>query len=135
MAGHRVVGVDVDRRRIGQLRKGVLPMYEPGLSQWVSAGVKRKLLSFSHPDEFGDPLGDIVMVATGTPPFANGEADLNQIHSALAWVRRRNPAGQVLVMKSTVPPGSGVDFISQDLTGLDVTYVSNPEFLREGRAL
>ena len=63
MAGHRVVGVDVDRRRIGQLRKGVLPMYEPGLSQWVSAGVKRKLLSFSHPDEFVDPLGDIVMVA------------------------------------------------------------------------
>ena len=135
MAGHRVVGVDVDRRRIGQLRRGVLPMYEPGLSQWVGAGVKRDLLYFSHTDDFVAPLGDIVMVATGTPPFANGEADLRQIRSALSWVRSRNPSGQALVMKSTVPPGSGVEFIRQDLRGLDVTYVSNPEFLREGRAL
>ena len=135
MAGHQVAGVDVDHRRIRQLQEGVAPIYEPGLDQWVADGVGRGCLSFFHVNEFVRPLGDIVMVTAGTPPSANGEADLSQIRSALAWIRSRNPGNLVLVMKSTVPPGSGAAFLRQDLNGLDVAYVANPEFLREGRAL
>lgn len=135
MAGHQVTGVDVDRRRIRQLQEGVAPIYEPGLGQWVAAGVDRGRLSFFHVNEFVGPLGDIVMVTVGTPATDNGEADLSQIRSALAWVRGRNPGNLVLVMKSTVPPGSGAAFLRQDLNGSDIAYVANPEFLREGRAL
>ena len=60
---------------------------------------------------------------------------MSQVRKALAWVKSREPKGLVLVMKSTVPPGSGADFMRRDLKGLDVKYVANPEFLREGRAL
>ena len=135
MAGHQVAGADVDRRRIRQLQEGVAPIYEPGLDQWVADGVGRGCLSFFHVNEFVRPLGDIVMITVGTPPSASGEADLSQIRSALAWIRSRNPGKLVLVMKSTVPPGSGAAFLRQDLHGLDVAYIANPEFLREGRAL
>lgn len=135
MAGHRVSGVDIDTGRIERLREGVVPIHEPGLKQWVAASVDRGCLSFAHTSELGTPLGDVVMIATGTPASANDEADLSQIRSALTWVKSRRPNDAVLVMKSTVPPGSGADFIHHDLNGLDVTYVSNPEFLREGRAL
>ncbi len=135
MAGHQVTGVDIDDRRIEKLREGVAPVYEPGLDEWVAAGVDRGSLRFFHLGEFAGRLGDVVLVATGTPPSANGEADLSQVRSALAWVRSRNPENLVLVMKSTVPPGSGAAFLRQDLNALDVAYVANPEFLREGRAL
>ena len=135
MAGHRVTGVDIDTGRIEQLRDGIAPIYEPGLSEWLAAGADRGCLSFFHVNESAEPLGDIVMVATGTPASANGEADLSQIRSALAWVKSRDPANAVLVMKSTVPPGSGAAFLHRELNGLEVAYVSNPEFLREGRAL
>ncbi len=135
LSGHQVTGVDIDAGRVERLRKGVAPIYEPGLRQWVATGIERGSLSFAHTDEFDAPLGDVVMIATGTPASANGEADLSQIRSALAWVRSRHPRNLVLVMKSTVPPGSGADFIHHDLNDSSVTYVSNPEFLREGRAL
>ena len=135
VSGHQVTGVDVDAGRVARLREGVAPIYEPGLRQWMTAGVERGHLSFSHADELGAVLGDVVMIATGTPASANDEADLSQIRSALTWVKNRRPQNLVLVMKSTVPPGSASDFIRRDLSGLDVTYVSNPEFLREGRAL
>ena len=135
MTGHEVTGVDVDRWRIRRLQEGLAPVYEPGLGQWVAAGVELGRLSFCHVNEFVGPLGDIVMVTAGTPASADGETDLSQIRSALAWVKGRNPGNLVLVMKSTVPPGSGAAFLRQDLHGLDVAYVANPEFLREGRAL
>lgn len=134
-AGHQVAGVDVDSGRIRKLREGVTPVYEPGLGQWLAAGVDRGNLSFFQADEFAGHLGDIVMVATGTPASGNGEADLGQVRSALAWVKVRSPRNLTIVMKSTVPPGSGAAFVRRDLDGLDVAYVANPEFLREGRAL
>ena len=135
LSGHRVTGVDVDAERVARLRNGLMPFYEPGLMQWVATGVERGNLSFTHADELEAPLGDVVMIATGTPVSTNGEADLNQIRSALAWVRSRRPKNRVIVMKSTIPPGNSAEFIRQDLSALDITYVSNPEFLREGRAL
>ena len=135
MAGHQVTGVDIDRRRIRQLQEGAAPIYEPGLGQWMADGVDRGCLSFFHVNEFTGPLGEVVMVTVGTPATDKGEADLRQVRSALAWVRGRNPGNLVLVMKSTVPPGSGAAFLQQDLKGSDIAYVANPEFLREGRAL
>ena len=135
MAGHEVTGIDINDRTIEKLRAGEAPIYEPGLDEWVASGVDRGSLRFFHLDEFDGRLGDVVLIATGTPAAESGEADLRQVRSALAWIKSFRPRNLVLVMKSTVPPGTGLAVLRQDLKGMDVDYVANPEFLREGRAL
>ncbi len=135
MAGHQVTGVDVDDLTARRLRSGQAPVYEPGLREWIAAGLDRGNLSFFHRDEFPGPLGDVALVATGTPAAENGAADLSQVRSALTWVKEQAPRDLVLVMKSTVPPGTGSAVLEHELAGPGVDYVANPEFLQEGRAL
>ena len=134
-AGHDVTGLDIDEWRIQSLKEGQMPFYEPGLQECVVSAVDRGNLRFCHSGEFSGSLGNVALIAAGTPAAARGEADLTQVRAALAWIKSRKPANLALVMKSTVPPGSGDAFLRQDLRGLDVDYVANPEFLREGRAL
>ena len=134
-AGHEVLGVDIDMQRVGMLECGETPIYEPGLDAALDSAVKGGKLRFAHLDEVDEALGDIVLIATGTPSGAGGAADLRQVRSALAWVAGRNADGLVIVMKSTVPPGTGRRLADEELAGRGVRYVSNPEFLREGRAL
>ena len=135
LAGHQVTGVDIDDRRIEKLKAGMAPAYEPGLQDWMAAAVDGGNLDFHRPDEFAGCLGDVALVAAGTPSGETGEADLGQVRSALAWIRSLKPRDLVLVMKSTVPPGSGLELLRQDLKGMQIDYVANPEFLQEGRAL
>ncbi len=135
MAGHHVTGVDVDDLTVRRLRSGQAPVYEPGLREWIAAGLDRGNLSFCHRDEFPGPLGDVALVATGTPAAENGAADLAQVRPVLAWIKEQEPRDLVLVMKSTVPPGTGLAAMEDELAGVDVDYVANPEFLQEGRAL
>lgn len=80
-------------------------------------------------------MGEVALVATGTPPGTEGAADLNRVWSALMWIKERPCRGTTLVIKSTVPPGTGQRLADHELGGLDLRYVSNPEFLREGRAI
>ena len=134
-AGHQVIGLDVDEQRVRALRKGRLPFYEPGLEECLISGVDRGNLRFIQNEEYAGCLGDIALITAGTPSTESGEVDMSQVRSALAWVRGRRPGNLVLVMKSTVPPGSGVEFVRNDLKGLNIDYIANPEFLREGRAL
>ena len=135
LAGHQVTGVDVDTRTVQKLRSGQVPVYEPGLEDWVTTGIAGGNLRFFHRDEFAGPLGDVALVATGTPAAENGAADLGQVWSALAWVKEQDPRDLVLVMKSTVPPGTGLAVLEHEMAGTGVDYVANPEFLQEGRAL
>ena len=134
-AGHEVTGLDVDMGRIEALREGRIPFYEPGLSHCLTAALNRGNLKLLHCEEFSGALDGVAIITAGSPTTANGEADLSQVSAALAWVRSRKPRDLTLVMKSTVPPGSGMKFLRQDLKGLDIHYVANPEFLREGLAL
>ena len=134
-AGHQVIGLDVDEQRVRALRKGRLPFYEPGLEECLISGVDRGNLRFIQNEEYAGCLGEIALITAGTPSTESGEVDMSQVRSALAWVRGRRPGNLVLVMKSTVPPGSGVEFVRNDLKGLNIDYIANPEFLREGRAL
>ena len=134
-AGHEVTGLDVDGQRVKALRDGQIPFYEPGLQERLTSASGQGNLRFLQSEEHTNCLGDIALIAAGTPAVAKGEPDLRQVRSALAWVRSRRPKGLTLVMKSTVPPGSGTGFLRNDLKGLDIDYVANPEFLREGRAL
>ena len=133
--GHRVTGLDIDKPRVAELRKGEISLFEPGLEEWLNEGVQNGDLRFLHMEEFTGALGDVALIATGTPASEGGEADLCQVHSALHWIKSLQPGNTAIVMKSSVPPGSGRAFMQRELKGLDIAYVANPEFLREGRAL
>lgn len=133
--GHHVTGVDVDPKRVMVLQSGRLPIYEPGLEQVMEAAIGSELLRFSHTSDFNEPLGEAVLMAVGTPQGPDGAADLGQVRAAVSWVRERASDETTLVMKSTVPPGTGRRLANRDLADSGVRYVSNPEFLREGQAV
>ena len=135
MAGHDVLGVDIDQARVDALSAGWVPLYEPGLEDRVALATEKGLLRFLHRDEVAEEIGSVALIATGTPPTHGGAADLQQVSSAVSWVASKRPEDAVVVMKSTVPPGTGRRLMEQDLNGTAIRYVSNPEFLREGRAL
>ena len=133
--GHDVTGVDIDPERITTLQSGRLPIYEPGLAQTMTAAIGSESLRFAHLSDFNEPLGEVALVAVGTPQGPEGAADLSQVRSAVTWVREQASKGATLVMKSTVPPGAGQRLAARELAGSGVRYVSNPEFLREGQAV
>lgn len=134
-AGHEVLGIDVDLERVRAYRSGTVPIYEPGLSDLIAEGLADNKLRFLHPDEVDEALGEVVLIATGTPPSSNGSADLSQVRTAISWVKGRLADGGVIVVKSTVPSGTGVRICETILKGTSLHYISNPEFLREGQAM
>ena len=133
--GHHVVGVDLDCERVDALESGRLPIYEPGLAQMMTTATRSEFLRFYHTADFPGPLGEAALVTVGTPQSPDGAADLRQVHAAVSWVSKRTCGETTLVMKSTVPPGTGERLAKRDLAGSGVRYVSNPEFLREGQAV
>ncbi len=133
--GHDVLGIDIDPGRTELLSKGEVPLYEPGLEERIVAGLGSGTLRFLHRDDVAEPLRDIALIATGTPPTHGGGADLHQVRSAVSWVRSKVSSGLTVVMKSTVPPGTGRKLLDTELSGTSIKYASNPEFLREGRAV
>ena len=135
VSGHHVLGVDLDQERVRQLRDGRSPVYEPGLEEWLNLGLDNGNLHFLYWDEVAGPLGDVAMIATGTPPTHSGAADFGQVRSALDRLAPLMQRSTTVVMKSTVPPGTGRSIMKNELKGTGVAYASNPEFLREGRAL
>ena len=134
-AGHRVLGVDVDRGRVESLGRGEPPHYEPGLAEGVGAGLRGGNLRFRHCDDVGEDLGDVAVITTGTPSAKEGAADLRQVRAAVGWVKGLGRRGLVVVMKSTVPPGTGRRIAERDLAGTGLRYLSNPEFLRAGQGV
>ena len=133
--GHEVIGIDIDRARVDLLGAGKAPIYEPGLERRIGSALQTGTLRFLHRDDVVEDLGDVALIATGTPPTHGGAADLQQVRSAVAWVRSKKVDDLVIVMKSTVPPGTGRRIAERDLAGTGIRYVANPEFLREGQAV
>jgi UDPglucose 6-dehydrogenase len=131
--GSDVVCVDIDADKIARLRRGEIPIYEPGLAELVARN--RERMHFTT--ELADALerAQLLFVAVGTPPTYSGDADLSAVHQVVAAM----PASDhhALVMKSTVPVGTGASikrmFAEQDKAGF--RYVSCPEFLKEGSAV
>lgn len=143
--GNTVTCVDVDEARVEGLKRGVMPIYEPGLEELVSRGYSSGRLSFvtGLPEVVAG--ADVVFIAVNTPPDESGSADLSNvadvaraIGASLSEVEREGPL--VIVNKSTVPVGSG-DYVSMlvregaEDAEVDYRVVSNPEFLREGSAV
>lgn len=135
--GHSVTCVDVDERKIEGLRRGVLPIYEPGLDALVEQGVASGRLTFTTDTAAAVADVDVVFIAVGTPPDEDGAADVRHVLGVARTVAPMLRPGTVVACKSTVPVGT-CDRIDAELTragARDHAVVSNPEFLREGAAL
>jgi len=138
--GNDVMCLDVDETRISKLNQNIMPIYEPGLEQVVSANRKAGRLTFTTNFEEALEDADFAFIAVGTPSGVDGEADLQYVRSAAEAVADLVNHPIVVVNKSTVPVGTGdwvADIIKKRRAGkpLDFSVVSNPEFLREGSAL
>lgn len=131
--GHRVACVDVDHTRIAALRRGRVPIAEPGLVDLVRQGTAEGRLTF-HTDHGPFADTDVVLMCVPTPMGVDGAADLDALHAAVRSIGPTLRPGCVLVVKSTVPVGTTRD-LEKVLDRADIPVVSNPEFLREGRAV
>jgi UDPglucose 6-dehydrogenase len=132
--GHHVVCLDVDEAKIEALRAGSVPIYEPGLDE-LMAGARERLSFTTSYDELC-ARARVLFVAVDTPPSPSGDADLSRVERVVRDVGAR-PGERLLVMKSTVPVGTGERVVAEleSAGAAAIGYVSNPEFLREGAAV
>ena len=137
--GHEVTCVDRDQRKIDALKKGVMPIYEPGLDVLVTRNVEAGRLSFTTDLAPAVDGADAVFIAVGTPSRkADGHADLSYVFGAAREIAAAVTGPVVIVTKSTVPVGTGdeVERIVREVNSqAEFAIVSNPEFLREGAAI
>jgi UDPglucose 6-dehydrogenase len=136
--GMQVTGVDVDEAKIEALRRCEIPIYEPGLDELVRKNMEQGRLRFTT--ELGPALEEarVVFIAVGTPPKADGSADLKYIRQVAESIGKHLNDFKVIVTKSTVPIGTGKlirEIVSESSASADFAVVSNPEFLREGSAI
>ncbi|HYG48117.1 MAG TPA: UDP-glucose/GDP-mannose dehydrogenase family protein [Allosphingosinicella sp.] len=137
--GHDVTCVDKDERKIEALRRGTMPIFEPGLDKLVERNVRGGRLSFTTDLEQGVAEAEAVFIAVGTPSRrGDGHADLSYVFGAAEEIARALRGPAVVVTKSTVPVGTGDEverIIRETAPEARAWIVSNPEFLREGAAI
>ena len=137
--GHEVVCVDKDASKIERLKRGEIPIFEPGLEDLVAANVRDGRLSFALDGAEAIRSADAVFIAVGTPSRrGDGHADLSYVHAAAEEIAGLIEGFTVVVTKSTVPVGTGDEIeriIRERRPEADFAVVSNPEFLREGAAI
>src|SRR5687767_10231269 len=137
--GHQVTCVDKDAGKIEALRRGEIPIFEPGLDALVASNVKAKRLDFTT--DLTGPVAeaDAVFIAVGTPSRrGDGHADLTFVYAAAREIAAALDGFTVVITKSTVPVGTGDEverIIREARPDAQVEVVSNPEFLREGAAI
>lgn len=137
--GHEVRCVEHDERQLATLLRGEVPIYEPGLLELIERGRESGRLSFGACVRTALDGASVALLCVGTPPRDDGHPDLRQIAAAAAEVARAATSDLVIVVKSTVPPGSceAIELLAAEAAppGVRVTVVSNPEFLRESQAV
>lgn len=140
--GIDVTCIDIDQRKIDNLKKGVSPIYEPGLDEILERNIKKGRLEFST--ELSEHIegADVIFSAVGTPPDEDGSADLSYVLDVARTIGRHMSHYQLIVTKSTVPVGTASkirEVILEELKkrNLDIDFdvASNPEFLKEGSAV
>ena len=134
--GNEVIGVDIDIDKIERIKKGEMPIYEPGLSEIVLKNISESRLSFTTSISEGVRNSDVVFICVGTPQSETGDADLSAVWKVAADIGKNLNNYKVIVTKSTVPVGTNEKIkklIKENLVeNVDFDIVSNPEFLREG---
>lgn len=135
--GHEVYCVDIDIKKIENLKQGIIPIYEPGLEEIVKKNFNKGSLKFTTDFNEAVANSEVVFIAVGTPPMADGSVDLSYVKSAAESIAKAMNAYKVIVNKSTVPIGTGdtVQRIISTYYKGEFDVVSNPEFLREGSAV
>ena len=134
--GNEVIGVDIDIDKIERIKKGEMPIYEPGLSEIVLKNISENRLSFTTSISEGVRNSDVVFICVGTPQSETGDADLSAVWKVAADIGKNLNNYKVIVTKSTVPVGTNEKIkklIRENLIeNVNFDIVSNPEFLREG---
>ena len=134
-SGHEVLATDVDPFKVKALGAGECGRFEPGLVDRLKDTPKAGNIKFMHCDEVDGNLGGVALIAVGTPAGDGYAPDLSQVRAAIRWTKERSDGNLVMVMKSTVPPGTGHAILQDELLGTGIGYAANPEFLRAGQAL
>jgi UDPglucose 6-dehydrogenase len=137
--GNRVTALDIDEERIAGLKRGELPIYEPGLEELVDRNMAAGRLHFTTSYEAAMEEAEFVFIAVGTPEGGDGEADLKYVSAAAESIAKAMTSPCIIVNKSTVPVGTG-DLVADMITSnqpktIPFSVVSCPEFLREGSAI
>ncbi|MCX6078365.1 MAG: UDP-glucose/GDP-mannose dehydrogenase family protein [Chloroflexi bacterium] len=137
--GNRVIALDVNEQRVANLKKGIMPIYEPGLEELVNRNVQAGRLTFTTDYAEAVKGTEFAFIAVGTPSGGSGEADLQYVAAAAKSIAEHMTSPLVIINKSTVPVGTGdwvADIIKRSQkTPIDFSVVSCPEFLREGSAI
>lgn len=137
--GNNVTTVDIDENKVEDLKRGIMPIYEPGLKEIVERNVQAGRLHFTTSYEEGLADAEFVFICVGTPEGVDGEADLKYVRSAAESIALTMDHPLIIINKSTVPVGTG-DFVADIVRNkqpepIDFSVVSCPEFLREGSAV
>jgi UDPglucose 6-dehydrogenase len=137
--GNDVICVDKDNKKVNDLKKGIIPIFEPGLEELVLKNYKNKRLKFSTNLKESVSKSDIIFICVGTPTKKNGNgADLSQVYNVAKEIRNSISKFKIIITKSTVSVTTGDEIekiISQKVPKKNFSVVSNPEFLREGEAI
>jgi UDPglucose 6-dehydrogenase len=140
--GIDVTCVDIDQRKIDNLKKGIMPIYEPGLEEMVLRNVEKERLHFSTSLAESIVDADVAFIAVGTPPGEDGSADLKYVLGVADEIGRNMTDYLVVVTKSTVPVGTAekvrakvAEALASRNSNLSYDVASNPEFLKEGAAI
>ena len=137
--GNQVFVIGHTKKKIESLRRGIVPFYEPGLSELVKKNIDAKRLTFTLDYAPAVPESDVVFIAVGTPPTKTGDADLSTVLSVAEQIGKNLGGYTVVATKSTVPTGTNKK-VQKTLSetkpqGAEIDYASVPEFLREGTAI
>ncbi len=137
--GHQVICMDSDPRKIAMLKKGISPIYEPGLTELVRANLKEKRLTFTLDLKRTVKDAEVLFVCVGTPPKESGEANLVAVENVAAEIAQAMTSYRIVVDKSTVPVQTG-EWVQKTIAknrkrNVAFDVASNPEFLREGSAV
>jgi UDPglucose 6-dehydrogenase len=140
--GNDVLCVDIDERKIGMLREGRIPIYEPGLEDLVTGNMKAGRLDFTTDLAAGVAHGLFQFIAVGTPPGEDGSADLQHVLAVARTIGQHMEEYRIVVNKSTVPVGTADkvkavlnEVLAERGRRIEFDVVSNPEFLKEGAAI
>ena len=140
--GHDVVCVDIDQRKVDQLKQGNIPIFEPGLTPLVKSNYEAGRVDFTTDAARGIAHGEVIFIAVGTPPDEDGSADLKYVLAVAETIATHMETHKIVVNKSTVPVGTAdkvkakiANTLSEVGKSMTFDVVSNPEFLKEGAAV
>ena len=135
--GNNVICIDNDENKLNQLKKGIIPIYEPGLEELVKSNCLENRLSFSSNLEKAVQTSEVLFIAVGTPQGNDGAADLKYVYDVAESISKAMNGYKVIVDKSTVPVGTAekITEIIKRNTSYNFDVVSNPEFLKQGNAV